>query len=160
MRAPRRTKRITAAEAKAQLDAALAAEFAAFEKSFAPRLEAALEEAATNGAAAERARIASVYAQKLPGHEELIGYLAFETEASGPEAAVHVIAAERLKRAVDADLRDAADAFREATWPEDLAKMAQAFVDQQFVIGVIIAVDDVIDLLANADARRHRTFAE
>lgn len=154
----RRTKRVTAAEAKAQIDSALSAEFAAFEKSFAPRLEAALKEAETNGAAAERARIKAVFAQELPGHEKLIYFLAFETTASGPEAAVRVIAAERLKRAIAAqverDLEEAVDRFTDELRAEDIARRAQDYVDRQFAVGITITFDAAIEHVMKTDAEQ------
>lgn len=49
------------------------------------------------GAAAERARIQAVREQAMPGHEALIDKLAMDGTTSGPEAAVQVLAAERVK---------------------------------------------------------------
>lgn len=51
------------------------------------------------GAAAECARIKDVEAQGLPGHEALIATLKFDGQTSGPEAAAHVLAAEKSKLA-------------------------------------------------------------
>ena len=52
----------------------------------------------SEGAAAERDRIAAVRAQSMPGHEALIDRLAADGKTSGPEAAVQVLAAEREAR--------------------------------------------------------------
>jgi signal peptide peptidase SppA len=51
------------------------------------------------GATAERNRIQSVLAAGLPGHDALIQQLAFDGKTTGPEAAMHVLTAERTKRA-------------------------------------------------------------
>lgn len=51
--------------------------------------------AAAAAAATERARIQSVFAQTMTGHEALIQRLAFDGSTSGPDAAVAVLAAER-----------------------------------------------------------------
>jgi len=51
------------------------------------------------GAAAERARIADVEAQALPGHEALIAQLRADGQTTGPQAAAQVLAAERNKLA-------------------------------------------------------------
>jgi hypothetical protein len=51
------------------------------------------------GASGERARIASVRAQSMTGHEALIEQLAADGSTSGPEAAVQVLAAERARAA-------------------------------------------------------------
>lgn len=62
------------------------------------------------GAANERARIAAVREQSLPGHEALIEQLAADGKTTGPEAAVAVLAAERTRTAGAAAAR-AADAI-------------------------------------------------
>lgn len=61
------------------------------------------------GAGAERARIASVREQAMPGHEALIEALAFDGKTTGPEAAVQVLAAERgrVQAAASGRLADA-----------------------------------------------------
>lgn len=60
---------------------------------------AALEQARTEGATAERERIQSVEAVALPGHGELIAALKFDGKTTGPEAAAKIIAAEKQNRA-------------------------------------------------------------
>lgn len=48
-------------------------------------------------AAAERQRINDVRAQALPGHEALVEQLAFDGKTTGAEAALQILAAERIK---------------------------------------------------------------
>ena len=50
------------------------------------------------GADKERARIQSVFAQSLPGHEKLINTLAFDGETTGEQAAVKILAVEKQAR--------------------------------------------------------------
>lgn len=50
------------------------------------------------GADAERARIQSVLAQSMPGHEALVQTLAFDGRSTAAEAAVQILAAEKTKR--------------------------------------------------------------
>lgn len=50
------------------------------------------------GADAERARIQSVLAQSMPGHEALVQTLAFDGKSTAAEAAVQILAAEKTKR--------------------------------------------------------------
>ena len=73
----------------------------------------------TEGAAGERARIAAVRAQALPGHEGLIEKLAADGQTTGPEAAVQVIAADRVRQQgiAQARLNDAIDAVPQAAAP-------------------------------------------
>jgi len=52
---------------------------------------------AADGAAAERARIADVEAQALPGHADLIAQFKADGKTTGPEAAAAILAAERAK---------------------------------------------------------------
>ena len=47
------------------------------------------------GAGAEAQRIQDVFAQAMPGHDDLIQTLAFDGKTTGPEAAVQVLKAER-----------------------------------------------------------------
>lgn len=54
-------------------------------------------EGRTEGAAVERQRIQDVEAQAMPGHGELIAALKFDGKATGPEAAVQILAAEKAK---------------------------------------------------------------
>jgi signal peptide peptidase SppA len=80
------------------------------------------------GASGERDRIAAVREQALPGHEALIEQLAADGKTSGPEAAMRVIAADRLRQANhrQARLDDAIDAVPQAAAPEGLEAEAQA----------------------------------
>lgn len=55
--------------------------------------------AKADGANAERQRIQDVFAQTMPGHEELVSKLAFDGKTTGPEAAVAVLAAEKKNKA-------------------------------------------------------------
>ena len=77
------------------------------------------------GASGERDRIAAVRQQGLPGHEALIEQLAADGRTSGPEAAMRVIAADRLRQAHHSQARmdDAIDAVPQAAAPlvEDYA---------------------------------------
>lgn len=60
----------------------------------------------TEGATAELARVQSVLAQSIPGHDKLINQLAFDGKTTGPEAAVQILNAERTARGnVMADLK-------------------------------------------------------
>lgn len=61
------------------------------------------------GKAEERARIASIEAQSLPGHEALIQVLKFDGKTTSGEAAVQILAAEKAEKAVvrEAFLQDA-----------------------------------------------------
>lgn len=61
-------------------------------------LNAILAEGRAEGAAAERARIQSVEAALIPGHEALIASLKFDGKTSGGDAAMAVNAAERKLR--------------------------------------------------------------
>jgi hypothetical protein len=56
-------------------------------------------QARAEGVQAEQARVASVRAQAMPGHEALIEQLAADGKTSGPEAAMAVLAAERAATA-------------------------------------------------------------
>jgi hypothetical protein len=61
-----------------------------------PELLAQIQaEARAAGAQAEQARVASVRAQTMKGHEALIEKLATDAKTTGPEAAMAVLAAER-----------------------------------------------------------------
>jgi hypothetical protein len=59
-----------------------------------------------------------------------------------------VIAAERLKRAIAAqverDVEDAVDGFAGELRAQDLAQLAQAYVDRQFAVGIEITFDAAI----------------
>ena len=74
------------------------------------------------GAAAERARIAAVEAQALPGHEALIATLKADGKTTGAEAAVAVLAAEKKARGTAAAAL-AADA------PKPVPQLAAAAVE-------------------------------
>jgi hypothetical protein len=108
--------------------------------------------AATGAREAERARVASVRGMLLEGHERLIEQLAGDGVTDGPTAAVAVLRAERSRMAVaaqiDRELADAADRFAETVRAEGIARRAQRFVDQMFVNGIALPVEDVIALLA------------
>jgi hypothetical protein len=71
------------------------------------------------GAAGERDRIAAVRAQSLPGHEALIEKLAADGVTTGPEAAVQVVAADRVRQQslAQARLNDAIDPIPQAAAP-------------------------------------------
>jgi len=72
------------------------------------------------GAAGERERIAAVRAQSLPGHEALIEKLAADGLTTGPEAAVQVVAADRVRQQnlAQARLNDAIDAVPQSAFTE------------------------------------------
>lgn len=94
-----------------------------------PELVAAL---LAEGAAAERARIADVEAQALPGHEKLIAQLAADGTTTGPMAAVAVLAAERAVGAgrLSALAADAPAAVAHAAAPADTSADADAGLTQ------------------------------
>lgn len=75
------------------------------------------------GAAAERARIADVEAQSLPGHEALIAQFKADGTTTGPQAAAAVLAAERNKLSgIAASLAaDAPSPVPHAAAPDDQA---------------------------------------
>ena len=79
-----------------------------------PDIAAALR---AQGATTELARVQSVMAQGMPGHDKLINQLAFDGKTTGPEAAVQILNAERNARGnVLADLRaDAPKPVQHAT---------------------------------------------
>lgn len=74
----------------------------------------ALAQGRAEGAAAERARIADVRAQSLPGHQALIEALAADGHTTGPQAASIVLAAERKLRETQAsaEVNDAPKAVK------------------------------------------------
>jgi len=57
-----------------------------------------LEEGLKQGAEAEKKRIQEVLEQSMPGHETIVQALAFDGKTTGPEAAMKVLAAEKLLR--------------------------------------------------------------
>ena len=71
------------------------------------------------GAAGERDRIAAVRAQSLPGHEALIEKLAADGITTGAEAAIQVVAADRVRQQnlAQARLDDAMDPIPQAAAP-------------------------------------------
>lgn len=77
--------------------------------------------AQASGAAAERQRIADVRGQSLSGHEALIEQLAADGKTTGAEAAVAVLAAERVRMngAAAAHFADAPPAAKHAAAPAD-----------------------------------------
>lgn len=58
----------------------------------------AVEKACKEGAIAEQARIKSIKALSIPGHEALIETLMFDGETTGEQAAMKVLAAEKTLR--------------------------------------------------------------
>lgn len=104
----------------------------------------------TEGAAAERERILAVRGQSMPGHEALTEALAFDGKTTGPEAAVQVLAAERVRIASHASARDA-DAIKpvEQAPSSDADDAPQANVGQG---GMITADVDASALNAAAKA--------
>jgi hypothetical protein len=93
--------------------------------------EAALVKARTEGAAAERDRIAGVRAAGLPGHEALIERLAADGKTSPGEAALAVNQAERELRAAAVQARGA-----EAPAPVAFASNADAGLEGKPAAGV------------------------
>jgi signal peptide peptidase SppA len=98
----------------------------------------------TEGAAGERDRIAAVRAQALPGHEGLIEKLAADGQTTGPEAAVQVIAADRVRQQgiAQARLDDAIDAVPQGG----------AFAFEDAGSGSRLGANGVIDAKTNAAA--------
>lgn len=96
------------------------------------------------GAAGERDRIAAVRAQSLPGHEALIEKLAADGKTTGPEAAVQVVAADRVRQQnlAQARLNDAIDPIPQA--PVSMA--AETQTTRLGVNGVIDASTDAAAL--------------
>lgn len=105
----------------------------------------------TEGAASERDRIAAVRAQSLPGHEGLIERLAADGHTTGPEAAVQVVAADRVRQQgiAQARLDDAIDAVPQSAAPalEDAVSSSRLGAN-----GVIDARTDTAALDAAAKA--------
>jgi len=105
----------------------------------------------TEGAAGERDRIAAVRAQALPGHEGLIDKLAADGQTTGPQAAMAVIAADRVRQQgiAQARLDDAIDAVPQAAAPalEDAGSGSRLGAN-----GVIDVKTDVAALDAAAKA--------
>lgn len=92
-----------------------------------PELAKAIrDEGFAAGAAAERQRIQDVEAQAMPGHEKLIATLKFDGKTTGAEAAVQVLAAERVKlgAAATALATDAPPAAPHAPAPDAAAAAA------------------------------------
>ena len=58
----------------------------------------ARSDGAIQGAESERNRIKSVEDQFMPGHEDLVAALKYDGVTTGPEAAVKIVAAEKLLR--------------------------------------------------------------
>ena len=98
----------------AQAHAANAAAQAYSQADLDTAVAAALAQGRTEGAAAERARIADVRAQSLPGHQALIDTLAADGHTTGPQAAAIVLAAERKLRETQAaaEVHDAPKAVK------------------------------------------------
>lgn len=87
----------------------------------------------SEGAAAERARIADVRAQVLPGHEKLIAQLEADGITTGPMAAVAVLAAERSVAAgrLSAIAADAPAALAHAAAPVGLEDAAAGMTQDE-----------------------------
>lgn len=98
----------------AQAHAANAAAQAYSQADLDTAVAAALAQGRAEGAAAERARIADVRAQSLPGHQALIDTLAADGHTTGPQAAAIVLAAERKLRETQAaaEVHDAPKAVK------------------------------------------------
>ena len=96
------------------------------------------------GAAGERDRIAAVRAQSLPGHEALIEKLAADGITTGAEAAIQVVAADRVRQQnlAQARLNDAIDPIPQA--PVSMA--AETQTTRLGVNGVIDASTDAAAL--------------
>jgi len=75
---------------------------------------AEVDQAKAAGATAERDRIAAVRAQAIPGHEALIETLAFDGKSTAADAALAIVAAEKVART-----GAAADIAKEANKPVD-----------------------------------------
>ena len=103
------------------------------------------------GATAERQRIADVRAQTLPGHEALVEQLAFDGKTTGPEAAMAVMAAERVRLAgaAAAHAADAPDPVKHSAAPSDTAKTpAQKAAEAEALaktkgIGIVAALKEL-----------------
>lgn len=94
------------------------------------------EESKKEGAAAELARIKSVKAVAMPGHEALIESLMFDGKTSGPEAAMQIVAAEKGKRekhlaAYKADGKDVIVPVTDGAAAEAAAKAEEAAKKEQ-----------------------------
>ncbi len=78
--------------------------------------EDALVSAEALGAEKELARIKDVQEQLVPGHEKLVAEMMFDGITTGPEAAVRILAAEKLVRAdaLAAQKKDAPGAIKDA----------------------------------------------
>ena len=96
------------------------------------------------GAAGERDRIAAVRAQSLPGHEALIEKLAADGITTGAEAAIQVVAADRVRQQnlAQARMDDAIDPIPQA--PVSMA--AETQTTRLGVNGVIDASTDAAAL--------------
>lgn len=101
--APRRTEAVAPKESKPMAESTMTVNVevtpASMAAAFAAEHPAVAAELRTQGATAERQRIADVRAQLLPGHEALIDSLAADGATTGPMAAVAVLNAERAAAA-------------------------------------------------------------
>lgn len=107
------------------------------------------------GAAAERARIAAVREQTLPGHEALVERLAADGRTTGPEAAAAVLAAERSARnaAAAAHFADAPPAVPGALAPPAGSEAKTG--DQKVVEARAYAAEHKCDFVAALKALGH-----
>lgn len=87
----------------------------------APDVLAAIQQ---EGASTERARIQSIEAQAIPGHDALIASLKFDGKSTAGDAAIAVLAAER-------QTRSAAAAALAADAPQPLPLTPAASVDDK-----------------------------
>lgn len=65
-----------------------------------------IEAATLDGAATERARIEGVRAQLIPGHEEIIATMELDGKSTGADAAMAIVAAEKVQRAAQLNLQE------------------------------------------------------
>ena len=102
-------------------------------------------EARAQGAQAEAARVASVRAQSMKGHEALIDQLAADGKTTGPEAAMAVLAAERSAQeaAGKAFMADAPAPAKTAAAPADAPKTKV----QQVAEAKAYAADNKVDFI-------------
>ncbi len=123
------------------------------------------ESARKEGAEAECKRVQDVFAQTLPGHENLIQSLAFDGKTTGPEAAVAILKAEKSARADMAQKLkdDAPDPLQE---PLDSGDGAEAGTAAQFDAEVAALIDDgksrgqAISAVAQSNPEAHAAWVK
>lgn len=114
-----------------------------------PALFAQLQsEFAASGATAERERIQAVLAvgEGLPGHEKLLGTLAYDGKTTAADASLAVLAAERSTRAaaIAAHMADAPPAAKPSAAPEDKGAKSK---QEQVVEAQAYAAENNTDLV-------------